>query len=282
MFNYTYFRHFIIMKLVTVIELSKQTGLTRSQIYYLNKEHNLLNSDGKINLEDALNIITALKIKKAKITNEENFRQILNMLHLQNIALQKQLDLANEREKNYIAELANYRQHLLLKITKNSSIHESDAQTELENNGFDTDRNYRKPMQFESENQASRESCQSINKETKSTNEIESHPISTESIRNEMTLPASESGETGLIRSEKEISERNHDALIGTPLPNKNDKNQNPILKRRTYSTAQVVKGTSKSVSISLTARNPNSKPANEKIADQDDLNKEVHHDSEQ
>ncbi|MDR6798347.1 hypothetical protein [Acinetobacter calcoaceticus] len=270
------------MKLVTVIELSKQTGLTRSQIYYLNKEHNLLNSDGKINLEDALNIITALKIKKAKITNEENFRQILNMLHLQNIALQKQLDLANEREKNYIAELANYRQHLLLKITKNSSIHESDAQTELENSGFDTDRNYRKPMQFESENQASRESCQSINKETKSTNEIESHPISTESIRNEMTLPASESGETGLIRSEKEISERNHDALIGTPLPNQNDKNQNPILKRRTHSTAQVVKGTSKSVSISLTARNPNSKPANEKIAGQDDLNKKDHHDSEQ
>ena len=31
------------MKELTVIELSEQTGLTRSQIYHLNKNHNFIN-----------------------------------------------------------------------------------------------------------------------------------------------------------------------------------------------------------------------------------------------
>ena len=186
------------MKLVTVIELSKQTGLTRSQIYYLNKEHNFINLEGKIDLEKALNIITTLKIKKTKITNGENFRQILNILHLQIIALQKQLDLANEREKNYIDELASYRQRLLSKITNHESTHENDVQIELENNGVDTGENSRNQIEFESETQAPIRVMRNIHKEMESVNEVESHPISTESIYNEMTLPESESGNIGL------------------------------------------------------------------------------------
>lgn len=166
------------MKLVTVIELSEQTDLTRSLIYYLNKKHNLINSEGKINLKDALQIITALKIKKTKTTNEETFRQILNMLHLQNITLQKQLDLAYEREKNYLAELARYRQNLPKKTTLHSPTVESNTQTVLENNGVDKDENSQKPMQSESENQAPLESCQSINKETKSASEVLPTPFS--------------------------------------------------------------------------------------------------------
>ena len=54
------------MKELTVIELSEQTGLTRSQIYHLNKKHNFINLNKKINYEYALPIITALTIKKAK------------------------------------------------------------------------------------------------------------------------------------------------------------------------------------------------------------------------
>ncbi|MEN8975142.1 hypothetical protein [Acinetobacter baumannii] len=172
------------MKLVTVIELSEQTGLTRSQIYYLNKKHNLINSQGKINLEEALKIITALKIKKTKITNEENFRHILNMLHLQIIALQKQLDLANEREKSYIAELVSYRQFLPTKTTLQPPIVEDYTQAELENDVIDRDENSQKTMEFKSENQALLESYQNSNKETKSKNTTTSHSIPRESINN--------------------------------------------------------------------------------------------------
>ena len=59
------------MKELTVIELSEETGLTRSQIYHLNKKHNFINLNKKINYEDALPIITALTIKKAKKANEK-------------------------------------------------------------------------------------------------------------------------------------------------------------------------------------------------------------------
>lgn len=184
MYNYTYFRHSLIMNEVTVIELSELTGLTRSKIYYLINKGKLIILNGKINLESALQVVTELKIKKTKITNEENFRHILNMLHLQIIALQKQLDLANEREKMYLTELASYRQLLLSKITQNSSTHEIDAQTELENDVIDRDENSQKTMEFKSENQALLESYQNSNKETKSKNTTTSHSIPRESINN--------------------------------------------------------------------------------------------------
>ena len=64
------------MKELTVIELSEQTGLTRSQIYNLNKKHNFINLNKKINYEYALPIITALTIKKVKKVNETNFKHV--------------------------------------------------------------------------------------------------------------------------------------------------------------------------------------------------------------
>ncbi|HAV58361.1 MAG TPA: hypothetical protein DCX45_13350, partial [Acinetobacter junii] len=91
------------MKEVTVIELSEHTGLSRSKIYYLIKKGKIIISNGKINFEDAIRVITELTLKKKESTNEENFRHIFNMLYLQNITLQKQLDLAYEREKVYLA-----------------------------------------------------------------------------------------------------------------------------------------------------------------------------------
>lgn len=278
MYNYTYFRHYFIMKLVTVIELSKQTGLTRSQIYYLNKEHNLINSEGKINLEDALNIITGLKIKKTKITNEENFRQILNMLNLQIIALEKQLDLANEREKSYIAELASYRQHLLSKIIQNSSTHESDVKIELENKGVNTDQSYRKPMQSEGEIQAPIESCLSINKETKSVNEEESHPTPTESICNEIPLAESESRDSELTRSEKEMTEQNADVFIGTSLPTQSGRDLLLNLKKHRKSPAQIAKKNKPAKPIYLDPASNKQKAApsiNQLMTNQEDLNNE-------
>ncbi|MFP0709987.1 hypothetical protein ACLDYB_06750 [Acinetobacter baumannii] len=279
MSNYTYFKHYFIMKLVTVIELSKQTGLTRSQIYYLNKKHNLINSEGKINLEDALNIITALKIKKTKITNEENFRQILNMLHLQIIALQKQLDLANEREKAYLTELASYRQHLLPEITQNSPTHESDVQTELENDGVDTDENALNKMESESETQAPIESRQNIHKETKSGNEAESHPTPTESICNEMPLSESQIGNTGVTKPQKEMTEQNDDALIDISTPNQED--IKPLLKlnRHRKSSAIALKG-APAKCINLVENTNKRKPRNSQpVTDQEELKIEGHHD---
>ncbi|MDC4944667.1 hypothetical protein OHW01_15735 [Acinetobacter baumannii] len=172
------------MNEVTVIELSELTGLTRSKIYYLINKGKLIISNGKINLEDALSIITALKIKKTKITNEENFRQILNMLHLQIITLQKQLELAHKREKMYLAELASYRQFLPTKTTLQPPIVEDYTQAELENNVIDRDENSQKPMEFENENQVPLETYQNSNKETKSKNTTTSHSIPIESIDN--------------------------------------------------------------------------------------------------
>lgn len=132
------------MKELTVIELSEQTGLTRSQIYHLNKKHNFINLNKKINYEYALPIITALTIKKAKKANEKNFRPILNMLILQNSALQKQLNLACEREKTYLSELMSCQQSLAQNTTTIPSIDQGNAQSALENDLNNIDKNSRK------------------------------------------------------------------------------------------------------------------------------------------
>ncbi|WP_228294107.1 hypothetical protein [Acinetobacter pittii] len=226
--------------------------------------------------------IIELLDKKSNKDSEINFKQILNLLISQNISLQTQLNLAHEREKAYLTELASSHQNLAQETTHQPPIDESGIQAELENDGVDTDENALNKMEAESETQAPTESCQSINKETKSGNEAESHPISTESIRNDMTLPESESRDTGLTRSEKEMTEQNDGALIGTSLPNQDNNEPLLNLKRRTYSSAQVVKRVYKNVSIPLTARTSNHKPTNETIVDQDDLNKEDHPDTEQ
>ncbi|WP_436868891.1 hypothetical protein [Acinetobacter courvalinii] len=273
------------MNEVTVIELSELTGLTRSKIYYLINKGKLIISNGKINLEDALSIITALKIKKTKITNKENFRQILNMLHLQIITLQKQLELAHKREKMYLAELASYRQFLPTKTTSQPPTVEDYTQAELKNDVIDRDENSQKPMEFESENQVPIESCQNSNKETKSANETENHPTPTESICNEMPLAESKSGDTELTRQEEETAEQNDDALIGTSLPNHNDKKQNLILKRRTCSTVRIAKKTkpAKPIYINLTPKMQKvALSSDQPMTDQDDPNNKNHHDPEQ
>ena len=52
------------MKELTVIELSEQTGLTRSQIYHLNKAHNLINLNKKMIVVIALIFIVLIVIIK--------------------------------------------------------------------------------------------------------------------------------------------------------------------------------------------------------------------------
>lgn len=172
------------MNEVTVIELSELSGLTRSKIYYLINKGKLIISNGKINLESALQVVTELTIKKTKLNNYENFRHILNMLYLQNITLQKQLELANEREKTYLAELASYRQFLPTKTALQLPTMENNIQAELENDVIDRAENSRKSMELESGNQAPLETCQNTNKETKSKNTMTSHSLPTESIDN--------------------------------------------------------------------------------------------------
>lgn len=280
LFNYTYFRHYFIMKKVTVIELSEQTGLTRSQIYYLNRKHKLINLEGKINLEDALRIITTLKIKKIKLNDDKNFRHILNTLHLQNIALQKQLDLAHEREKNYLAELASYRQNLAPKTTLHSPTFEGDKQTLLENNGVDTDENSQKSMQSESEYQACLDSYQSINKQTKSVSEVESNPISTESIYNEMTLPKSKSWD---ISPKIEGTEKSDDAVNGTHFPTCDD--TKPLLNKNRHKKPTAPIANTKSTKLIYPSPIPKKQkvglPTDQLIKNQDNLYKKDPHDYE-
>lgn len=205
------------MKEVTVIELSEQTGLTRSKIYYLIRKGNITISNGKINFKDAIQVINTLAIKKTKATNDESFRHILNILHLQNLALQKQLDLAHEREKAFLSELTNYRQSLLQKTAPKPPKDEDNPKTWLEDNVANTNENSRELMQSESpKNHTTLESCQNINRETetKSTNETYPQSPRTEFIQNETTLHESESETTG---QKKEITQQNIDALIDTP-----------------------------------------------------------------
>lgn len=263
------------MKKVTVIELSEQTGFTRSQIYYLNKTHKLINIEGKINLEDALRIITTLKIKKTKITNEENFRQILNMLNLQNITLQKQLDLAHEREKYYLAELANYRQNLDSKTSPLPPNVEGNTQTLLENNVVDTVENSRKPMQLGSEYHVRLDSYQTNNEEIKSVNEAGLPQLPTKSIYNEMILPETKSWDND---SKNRSTEKNDDAVIGTPFPIQ-DKTKSLLNKiRQKKPTAQVVKRTNKNISIIPTSCKSDRTPINKSIEDQDKIDKKDRH----
>ena len=74
------------------------------------------------------------------------------------------------------------------------------------------------------------------------------------------------------------MTEQNAVALIGTSLPNQNDKNQNLILKRRTHSTASIAKKTKPAKPIYLD-RAPNKQKAapsiNQPMTDQEDFNNE-------
>jgi len=281
MFNSTIFRQILNMKELTVNQFSKQTGIPRSKIYYQIKINKLKINNGKINFENAHQLFTSKALEKNNDTHEINIKQILNILTLQNLNLQRQLDLAYEREKFYLAELAIYRQNLPPNTTLYSPIVESNIQADLENNGVDTDENSQKQMQSKNENKAPLEAYQSINKETKSANATTPHSLPTESIYNEMTLPESESGDTGLIKPQKEMIEQNDDALIGTSLPDQDDREPLLKLNRHKKSSVIVFKGTPAKC-INLVAKTNRRKPrTSQPITNQDDLNNKDHHDPE-
>ncbi|MDC5024960.1 hypothetical protein OHW20_07890 [Acinetobacter baumannii] len=268
------------MEKLTVLQLSKRTGLSRTQIYHLQTKNKLKIINGKIDLKEAMPAIIELLDKKSNKDSEINFKQILNLLISQNISLQTQLNLAHEREKAYLTELASSRQNLAQETALQPPIDESGIQAELENDGVDTDDNALNKMEAESETQAPVESRQNIYKETRSANATESHPISTESIRNDMTLPESESGDAGLTKQEKEKTEQNADVLIGTSLPNRNDKKQNLKLKRHTRSTARIAKKTkpAKPIYINLIPKMQKvTLSTDQPITDQDNLNNKDH-----
>ncbi|AXJ90740.1 MULTISPECIES: hypothetical protein [Acinetobacter] len=267
------------MEKLTVLQLSKRTGLSRTQIYHLKTKNKIRMINGKIDFNEAMPAIIELLDKKSNKDSEVDFKQILNLLISQNISLQTQLNLAHEREKAYLTELACYRQNLAQETAPQPSTDESNTQAELENNGIDTDENALNKMEAESETQAPTKSRQNINKETKSTNETESHPTSAESIRNEMTLPESESGDTGLTRSEKEMTEQNEDPLIGTFPPNQDDIKPRLKLNRHKKSSVIVTKGTPAKC-INLVENTNKRKPrTGQSVTVQEELKEESHHD---
>lgn len=265
------------MKELTVIELSEQTGLTRSQIYYLNKKHNLINSNEKINYKYALPIIAASTIKKAKRANEKNFSQILNMLILQNTALQKQLDLASEREKDYLSELTSFRQNLTQKPTLTPPIDQSNVQSELENDLNNIGENSQNLIKSENEKCAPNESRNGSNIETESINKTYTQPHPTTSFTNKIILSKSDTSDDESSRQQNEVIEKKENPLFNTSSPTQGDTKRLLNFKRTT--TATIVARIPKTISVTINRKlNPNKQSGwasrNKSIADQDDLNR--------
>ena len=236
------------MKELTVIELSEQTGLTRSQIYNLNKKHNLINLNNKINYEYAFPIIAALTIKKAKRANEKNFRQILNMLILQNTALQKQLNLANEREKTHLSELTSHQQNLTQKPSLTPSIGQGNALSAFKN---DIDEKSQNPIQSENEMCAPNESRNGGNTETESINKTYTQPHPTTSFTNKIILSKSDTSDGETSRQKKAIEQKDN-ALFGTPPPKQDDTKRPSTLNRHKKVTATIAARIPKSISITV------------------------------
>lgn len=157
------------MKEVTIIELSELTGVTRSQIYHLVKKDKIMILNGKVNYNNALKVVATLTITKSKRANEKNFRQILNMLVLQNTALQKQLDLASDREKTNISELTSCQPDLPQKSPLIPPIDQSNTWSTFENH---KEEKSQAPMQSENDIHAPKESCHCNNTEIKATSII--------------------------------------------------------------------------------------------------------------
>lgn len=105
------------MEKLTVLQLSKRTGLSRTQIYYLERQNKINIINGKIDLEEAMPAIIELLDKKSNKGSETNFKQILNLLISQNIYLQEQLERAKNHEKNLNDELAYFRKILNEKLS---------------------------------------------------------------------------------------------------------------------------------------------------------------------
>lgn len=271
------------MKELTVIELSEQTGLTRSQIYHLNKKHNFINLNNKINYEYALPIITALTIKKAKKANEKNFRPILNMLILQNSALQKQLNLACEREKTYLSELTSYQQSLAQKTTTIPSIDQGNAQSALENDLNNIDENSRKLIPSENGVCVPNESCNGDNTEKESANETGFQPLFKTSFQNESIFSESNTSDGEPSRQKNEVIEKKEITQLDTPTLTQNSTQPSlaPKIRKKEANvlSIQTVKNILASKHKSHTNKQSEQAPENEAVADQSQVYKKDHRD---
>lgn len=271
------------MKELTVIELSEQTGLTRSQIYHLNKKHNFINLNKKINYEDALPIITTLTIKKAKKENEKNFRPILNMLILQNSTLQQQLNLACEREKTYLSELTSCQQSLAQKITTIPSIDQGNAQSALENDLNNIDEYSQNLIQSENEVCVPNESCNGSNTEKESANETGIQPPPKTSIQNESIFSESNTSDGEPSRQKNEVIEKKEITQLDTPSLTQNNTQPSLAPKIRKKEANILPRRIPKNISVTKRKLNTNKQseqaPENESMADQGKVNKNDHRD---
>lgn len=271
------------MKELTVIELSEQTGLTRSQIYHLNKKHNFINLNKKINYEYALPIITALTIKKAKKENEKNFRPILNMLILQNSALQKQLNLACERDKTHLSELTSCQQSLAQKTTTIPSIDLGNAQSALENDLNNIDKNSRKLIQSENGVCVPNESCNGDNTEKESANETGIQPLPKTPIRNESIFSESNTSDGEPSRQKNEVIEKNEITQLDTPTLTRNNTQPSLAPKIRKIEVNILPRQIPKNISVTIRKLNINKQneqaPKNESVVNQGKVNKNDHRD---
>ena len=268
------------MKKITVNQFFKHTGIPRSKVYYQIKKGHIEINEGKIDFENTLQLFNSKVIDNDSGNQELDFRQLINILTLQNLSLQRQLDLAYEREKNHLAELTCYRQHFLQKAIQNPPKVEGNTQIELENNVVDTNENCQNQMQSKIENQTHLKSCQSTKQEVESINEAGNSPLPTESIHNEISLPKSKSWDT---EPKNESTEKNDDAFIGTPFTTQDD--TKPLLNNNRHKKPKASIAKTKSTKLSYPSPIPKKQkvglPTDQLIKDQDNLDKKDPNDYE-
>jgi hypothetical protein len=89
------------MKALSVIELSKLYGMTRQAVYkQLNKGNLSKNSDGKIDLSEAIRVFgePSQRVNQLQTTDTQKLSEV-HLLEQQVHILQKQLEIAQEREQ---------------------------------------------------------------------------------------------------------------------------------------------------------------------------------------
>lgn len=268
------------MKEVTIIELSELTGVTRSQIYHLVKKDKIMILNGKVNYNNALKVVATLTIKKAKRANEKNFRQILNMLVLQNTALQKQLDLASDREKTHISELTSCRPDLPQKSTLIPPIDQSNAWSTFEN---DKEEKVHNPMLSENQIYSSKEPIYGNNMGVKSASEYGIQSLPTASFNNEMILSESDTSDGEPSRQKNEVIEKKEITQLDTPSLTQNNTQPSLAPKIRKKEANILPIRIPKNFYVTKRKLNTNKQseqaPENESVVDQSKVNKNDHRD---
>ena len=205
------------------------------------------------------------------------------MLILQNSALQKQLNLACERDKTHLSELTSCQQSLAQKTTTIPSIDQGNAQSALENDLNNIEENSRKLIQSENGVCVPNESCNGDNTEKESANETGIQPLPKTPIRNESIFSESNTSDGEPSRQKNEVIEKKKITQLNTLTPSPNSTQPSLVPKIRKKEANILPTRIPKNISVTKRKLNTNKKSEreseNESMADQDKVNKKDHRD---